>query len=156
MFTGDESGNFLFRALYQAGLADRPESRDAGDGLELSGALITAACRCAPPRNRPLPVELANCREYLERELSVLPPNAVIVALGSIAFNACLRALAAAGLPIPRPRPPFAHGASYRIGGHALLATYHPSQQNTFTGKLTRPMLRAVFTRAARLARERR
>ena len=152
MFTGDESGNFLFRALYEAGLANQPESRHRGDGLKLTGALISAACRCAPPANRPLPQELENCREYIEREAALLPRDLVMVALGGLAFTTCLKILADAGARIPRPRPKFAHGAEYRIGERVIVATYHPSQQNTFTGKLTRGMLRDVLKRAARLA----
>jgi len=153
MFTGDESGNFLFRALFEAGLANRPESRRRGDGLRLSGALVSAACRCAPPGNRPLPEELDNCREYLERELALLPTGTILVALGGLAFAACLRVLEQAGVKLPRPRPRFAHGAEYRIGGQVLLASYHPSQQNTFTGKLTKPMLSAVLRKAVKEAR---
>ena len=149
IFTGDESGNFLFRALYEAGLANQPESRRLGDGLVLSGALVTAAVRCAPPGNRPLPGEFDNCRGYLERELALLPRGATIVALGSLAFDACLKALAASGENIPRPKPRFAHGKSWRIGDRLLLASYHPSQQNTFTGRLTRPMLARVLRRAS-------
>jgi uracil-DNA glycosylase family 4 len=152
MFTGDESGNFLFRALFEAGLASQPESRRPGDGLELSGALVSAACRCAPPENRPLPEEQENCREYLERELALLPTGAVLVALGALAFAACLKVLAHAGVDLPRPRPRFGHGAVYSIGGHRLFASYHPSQQNTFTGKLTAAMLREVLGRAVREA----
>jgi uracil-DNA glycosylase family 4 len=155
IFTGDESGNFLFRAMYQAGLANQPESRRRGDGLMLSGALVSAAARCAPPGNRPLPQELDNCREYLARELSLLPASAVLVALGALAFEACLKVLGRAGCELPRPRPRFAHGAVVRIGSHAILASYHPSQQNTFTGKLTRPMLRQIFRRAVREAEKR-
>jgi uracil-DNA glycosylase len=154
IFTGDESGNFLFRAMYEAGLANQPDSLRRGDGLKLSGALVSAAARCAPPGNRPLPQELDNCREYLARELSLLPPAAVLVALGALAFDACLRVLAQAGCEMPRPRPRFAHGAVFRIGSRALLASYHPSQQNTYTGKLTPPMLRKVLLRAAREARK--
>ena len=152
IFTGDESGNFLFRAMYEAGLANQPESRRPGDGLKLSGALVSAAARCAPPRNRPLPQELDNCRDYLARELTLLSPSAVLVALGALAFDACLKVLAQSGLELPRPRPRFAHGAVVRIGSHALIASYHPSQQNTFTGKLTGPMLRGVLRRAVREA----
>ena len=144
IFTGDESGNFLFRALHQAGLANQPESRRRGDGLILSGALVTAAVRCVPPGNRPLPGEFRNCRDYLVRELALL-----VVALGALAFDACLKALAAAGGSLPRPRPRFAHGESWRIGDRLLLASYHPSQQNTFTGRLTPPMLASVLRRAA-------
>jgi uracil-DNA glycosylase family 4 len=152
LFTGDQSGNFLFSALHAAGLSSRSDSRRAGDGLELRGVLLTAACRCAPPGNRPLPVEFENCRGFLERELALLPSGTVLVALGALAFDACLRLLADRGLRLPRPRPRFSHGAAFRIGGYRLLASYHPSQQNTFTGKLTQPMLRSVFRRAARLA----
>ncbi len=152
IFTGDESGNFLFRALYEAGLSNQPESRRPGDGLKLSGALVSAAVRCAPPGNRPLPQELDNCREYLQRELALLPRSVVLVALGALAFDACLKVLSQAGMDLPRPRPRFAHGATFRIGSHALLASYHPSQQNTFTGKLTRAMLRGVLRRAVRMA----
>lgn len=154
IFTGDESGNFLFRAMYEAGLANQPDSLRRGDGLKLSGALVSAAARCAPPGNRPLPQELDNCREYLARELSLLPPAAVLVALGALAFDACLKVLAQTGCEMPRPRPRFAHGAVFRVGSHALLASYHPSQQNTYTGKLTPPMLRKVLLRAAREAPE--
>jgi uracil-DNA glycosylase len=152
MFTGDESGNFLFRALFEAGLASQPESRRRGDGLALIGALLSAACRCAPPDNRPTPEEQENCREYLERELALLPQRTVLVALGGLAFAACLKVLARAGAELPRPRPRFAHGAAYSIGGHRLLASYHPSQQNTFTGKLTPEMVEEVMRRAAREA----
>jgi len=152
VFTGDASGDFLFPALHAAGLANQPESRRAGDGLRLHGALVSAAVRCAPPDNRPLPGEFEACREYLAREAAALPNANVWVALGALAFETCLTVLAGAGEPIPRPKPKFAHGADFRIGSVRLFATYHPSQQNTFTGKLTRPMLRQVFRRAARAA----
>ena len=153
IFTGDESGRFLFAALHAVGLANQPESIRRGDGLRLDGALVSAACRCAPPANRPLPVELDNCREYLRRELAVLPKPLVLVALGGLAFTACLAALAESGVALPRPRPRFAHGAEYRIGEDRLLASYHPSQQNTFTGKLTQAMLRSVLRKAVRRGR---
>ena len=150
MFTGDESGNFLFRALHDVGLANQPGSRRRGDGLKLAGVLMSAACRCAPPDNRPLPEELDKCRGYLERELALLPEDTVLVALGALAFGACLKALARTGIAIPRPVPRFAHGAVFRIGAHRLVASYHPSQQNTFTGKLTPALLWLVLRRAVR------
>jgi uracil-DNA glycosylase family 4 len=152
IFTGDESGNFLYRALHAAGFSNRPVSVRRGDGLTLSGALLSAACRCPPPANKPLPSELENCREYLERELSLMPRPRVLVALGAIAFRTCLLILQREGGPLPRPLPRFSHGARYGIGGDVLLASYHPSQQNTFTGKLTPPMLRSVLRRALREA----
>ena len=155
IFTGDESGNFLFAALHAVGLASQPSSRSVDDGLRLEGALVTAACRCAPPGNRPLPQELENCREYLAREWALLPRGSVVVALGGLAFEACLKVLSARGEALPRPRPRFAHGAFYRIGPYTLAATYHPSQQNTFTGKLTQPMLRQVLRRVIAAAEAR-
>jgi len=152
IFTGDESGNFLFRALHAVGLASLPESRHADDGLRLDGALLTAACRCAPPGNRPSPAEFDRCREYLERELDLVAGPRVVVALGALAFEQCARALQRGAAPT-RPRPRFAHGRRVEVGGHALHACYHPSQQNTFTGKLTQKMLRDVLRRALREAR---
>ena len=152
IFTGDESGNFLFRALHAVGLSNQPQSIRPGDGLELPGALLTAAVKCAPPDNRPLPEEFDNCREYLVREASLVDPPRVFVALGGLAFESCLLALAASGVAVPRPRPPFAHGARYALERDVLYASYHPSQQNTFTGRLTQRMLRTVLRRAAREA----
>jgi uracil-DNA glycosylase family 4 len=150
MFTGDESGNFLFEALHTVGLANQPESVGRGDGLDLSGALLSAACRCAPPDNRPTPEEFDNCRQYLQREVALLGKPRVLVALGALAFDASLRVLADSGRLVGKPRPRFAHGASYSIGDDRLFATYHPSQQNTFTGRLTQRMLREVLRRALR------
>ncbi len=135
VFTGDASGDFLFPALHAVGLANQPEARGPEDGLALSGALISAVCRCAPPDNRPLPEEIENCREYLERELALLPRPRVLVALGKLAFDRSLLALHAGGAVLPKPRPRFAHGARVPIGEDVLFATYHPSQQNTFTGQ---------------------
>jgi uracil-DNA glycosylase family 4 len=153
MFTGDRSGDFLFRALWAAGLANQPASRQANDGLRLRGAYITAAVRCAPPANRPTPVEMARCRPFLLAELALLPRVRVIVALGQIGWDAYLRARRQSGLAVPRPMPRFGHGVAARMpDGVRLLGCFHPSQQNTFTGRLTPAMLRAVLVRARRLA----
>jgi uracil-DNA glycosylase len=153
MFTGDRSGDWLFRALYEAGLANQPTSVHAGDGLRLTGAYITAALRCAPPANKPRPIEMRRCQPYLLEELALLTDVRVVVALGKIGWDAFLRARRAAGLPLPRPLPRFGHAARAAMpDGTVLLGSFHPSQQNTFTGKLTRPMLRRVFSLAARLS----
>jgi uracil-DNA glycosylase family 4 len=153
MFTGDRSGDWLFRALYEAGLANQPTSVHAGDGLRLTGAYITAALRCAPPANKPLPVEMRRCQGYLLEELALLKDVRVVVALGKIGWDAYLRARRAAGLPLPRPLPRFGHAARAAMPDRTvLLGSFHPSQQNTFTGRLTRPMLRHVFSLAARLS----
>lgn len=154
MFTGDRSGEWLWRALHRAGFADRPESVSAGDGLTLRGAFVTAAARCAPPDNKPTREEFAACAPFLDAELAALRPNLrVVVALGSLAFEATLAAFERAGSAIPRPRPKFAHGRETRIeGAPPILASYHPSQQNTFTGRLTEEMFDAVWGRAAELA----
>ena len=148
VFTGDASGDFLFRAMHAVGLANQPVSVRPGDGLALLDTRLAAAVRCAPPANRPTPAEQATCRPYLVRELELLTELRVIVALGAIGWDAALRALAALGDAIPAPRPQFAHGAEARVGPLTLLGTYHPSQQNTFTGRLTLPMLEAVLARA--------
>jgi len=152
IFTGDASGDFLFRALHAAGLANQALSVSREDGLALFGTLVTAAARCAPPDNRPTPGEFETCRPFLEREMRALPELRVIVALGALAFGETLRALRAAGESVPRPLPRFAHAGEARVGKIALLGSYHPSQQNTFTGRLTPPMLEAVFRRARELA----
>ena len=152
IFTGDASGDFLFRALFETGFANRPQSTRPRDGLALAGAFVSAAARCAPPDNRPTPEEFERCRPYLAREIAALGRLRVAVALGGLAFDRTLRALASAGIPAPRPRPRFAHGAETAIGPLVLLGAYHPSQQNTFTGRLTPAMLRAVFRRARALA----
>ena len=148
IFTGDRSGDWLFAALYRAGLANQPHSISRDDGLTLRDCYVTAAVRCAPPGNRPLPAERDNCLPYLERELTLLPSVRVIVCLGGFGWDAALRTLAALGAGIPRPRPRFAHGASVEIASWTLLGCYHPSQQNTFTGRLTEPMLDEVFEQA--------
>ena len=154
MFTGDRSGDWLFRALHEAGLANQPTSTHAGDGLRLEGAYITATARCAPPANKPTPEEMARCRPFLLEELRLLSRVRVVVALGKIGWDAYLRTRRELGLGLPRPLPRFGHGAQARMPGDGitLLGTFHPSQQNTFTGRLTRPMLRAVLRRARRLA----
>ncbi len=152
VFTGDASGDFLWRALHATGLADRPVSRRAGDGLQLHGVRVAAAVRCAPPANRPTTDEQHACRPYLVREMALLRDLRVIVALGAIGWDATLRSLVATGHKVPSPRPRFGHGAEVVIGDHTLVGTYHPSQQNTFTGVLTPPMMEQVFARAAELA----
>src|SRR5262245_34453254 len=131
VFTGDASGDFLWRAMHAVGLADRPVSRRADDGLTLTDVRVAAAVRCAPPANKPTPAEQHACRPYLVRELELLPRLRVIVALGAIGWAAALKVLAVHGQAIPSPKPRFAHGAETRIGPYALLGTYHPSQQNT-------------------------
>jgi len=152
MFTGDRSGDWLFEALHHAGFANQPTSMRADDGLRLRDAYITATIRCAPPANKPLPAEILACRPYLLEELRLLDRVRVVVGLGRIGWEAYLRARRALGKAPPPARPVFAHGAASDLGdGVTLLACYHPSQQNTFTGKLTRPMLRGVFTAARRL-----
>jgi len=154
MFTGDRSGDWLFRALHAAGFASQPTSAHRDDGLTLRGAYITAAARCAPPANKPTPAEQARCQPYLLAELESLRRIKVVVALGKIGWDAYLRARRAAGGAVPRPLPRFGHGVAARMpDGVTLLGCFHPSQQNTFTGRLTRPMLHAVFARARRLAR---
>ena len=152
IFTGDRSGDWLFAALWRAGFANQPQSVSRDDGLSLRGCYVTAAVRCAPPANRPLPVERDSCLPYLERELSLLGSVAVILCLGGFAWAAALRALAALDAPIPRPRPRFGHGASVELGRWTLLGCYHPSQQNTFTGRLTEAMTDEVLQRAKALA----
>jgi len=152
IFTGDRSGDWLFGSLYRIGFANQPTSVTRDDGLRLTGAYVTAAVRCAPPANRPTPAERDNCLPYLVRELSLLSTVGVVVTLGSFAWDAALRALASLGEPRPRPRPKFGHGVTVEIGRLTLVGCFHPSQQNTFTGKLTEPMIDAVFTRAKELA----
>jgi uracil-DNA glycosylase len=153
MFTGDRSGDWLFRALHDAGFANQPSSVHAGDGLALRDAYITATIRCAPPANKPTPAEMTRCQPFLLEEMRLLERMRVVVALGKIGWDAYLRARRAMGLGVPRPLPRFGHAARATMpDGIVLLGTFHPSQQNTFTGKLTRPMLLAVFEEARRLA----
>jgi uracil-DNA glycosylase family 4 len=142
MFTGDRSGDFLYAALHATGFANQPTSEHAGDGLTLHDCFITASVRCAPPANKPLPAERDNCRPWLDRELALLERARVIVCLGKFAWDVIA----------PRPLPKFGHGAEAAAGRYTLLGCFHPSQQNTFTGKLTAPMIEAVLRRARELA----
>jgi uracil-DNA glycosylase family 4 len=151
MFTGDDSGDWLMRAMHGAGFATLPTSRSRDDGLRLRDAWITAAARCAPPDNRPTADELERCRPYLMRERALLRRVRVVVALGRIGFAAVLACERARGVALPRPVPRFGHGAEATIGSIVLLSSYHPSRQNTQTGKLTAAMLAAVFARARAL-----
>jgi uracil-DNA glycosylase family 4 len=154
VFTGDASGDFLFAAMHAVGLANQPDGRRSDDGLALTGAYIAAAVRCAPPANKPTPRERATCQPFLVRELAVLGDVRVIVALGAIAWESAFRTIAALTGEDARPRPKFGHGAAARAGGYDVVGSYHPSQQNTFTGKLTQPMLRdALATAVARAKR---
>jgi uracil-DNA glycosylase family 4 len=151
MFTGDRSGEMLFRALHRAGFANQPEGRKADDGLRLSRAYITAAVRCAPPANRPSPAERDNCKPYLEDEFSVFGPVPVVVALGGFAFDQVLRILTDQGEAVPRPRPRFSHGVEVNLESTVVIGCYHPSQQNTFTGRLTESMFDTIWQRAQSL-----
>jgi uracil-DNA glycosylase len=147
MFTGDRSGDWLFRAMHRAGLANQAESVSADDGLALHDAWVTSAVKCAPPDNKPLPIERDACAGFLHRELAALEAMRVVVCLGAFGFDAALRHFGV------RPKPKFGHGVEVDIaGGPTLIGCYHVSQQNTFTGRLTEPMLDSVFTRALALA----
>jgi uracil-DNA glycosylase family 4 len=148
IFTGDRSGDFLFAALYRCGLANQPTSTSRDDGLRLRDLYIAAVNRCCPPGNHPTPAERDNCLPYLSKEVDLLPRLRVLVALGSFAWAGALMALAANGHATPRPRPAFGHGSETVVGPYHLVGSFHPSQQNTFTGKLTPDMLEAVFRRA--------
>jgi uracil-DNA glycosylase family 4 len=152
MFTGDRSGDWLYAALHRVGLANQPSSVASGDGLRLQGAWVTATVRCAPPANKPTPGERDTCLPFLQRELERLTEVRVLLCLGSFGWDGALRSLAAIGHEVPRPRPKFGHGAEAAVGPYALVGSYHPSQQNTFTGKLTEPMTDAVLERAVELA----
>ena len=152
MFTGDGSGDFLTPALFRAGLANQPSSTNLGDGLRLEGIYIAAVAHCAPPDNKPTPQEIANCRPYLLTHLELLEDVRVLLTLGKIAFDAMLLALEERGVMLPRPRPRFAHGAVYELGGYVVIATYHPSRQNTQTGRLTSEMFDAILSRAKQAA----
>jgi uracil-DNA glycosylase family 4 len=153
MFTGDRSGEFLYAALHRVGLANRAESVSRDDGLRLHGVRVTAVVRCAPPANHPTTTERDECLSYLHDELRLLTEVRVLVALGGFAWDGALRSLRALGQQIPRPRPRFGHGSEVELGPYVLLGSYHPSQQNTFTGRLTPEMLDAVLARARELGR---
>lgn len=161
MFTGDSSGHWLLRALHRAGFASRPTSEHRDDGLRLRDAYITATVRCAPPDNRPAPREIANCSAYLTRELELLSRLRVAVTLGQVAFTTFLRVAQDYGAAVPVPRPVFRHGAVYRLNAPrpippVLIASYHPSRQNTQTGRLTKAMLDEIFTTTRQQLREHR
>ena len=152
IFTGDRSGDWLYAALHRAGYANQPTSVGADDGLRLLDAYVTATVRCAPPANRPTPAERDTCLPFLSRELALLNRSRVLLALGAFGWDGALRAVADLGHELPRPRPRFGHGAEADLGRWRLLGSYHPSQQNTFTGRLTEPMLDEVLRRARQLA----
>ena len=152
IFTGDRSGDWLYAALHRAGFANQPTSTHRGDGLKLRDVYVTAVVRCAPPANRPTPEERDTCLPYLERELGLLKRGRTIVALGGFGWDGSLRALGRLGEVAPRPKPRFGHGTETSVGRWNLIGCYHPSQQNTFTGRLTEPMLDAILSRARELA----
>jgi uracil-DNA glycosylase family 4 len=152
VFTGDRSGDFLFAALHRAGLANQPTSIRSGDGLDLRDVYVTAAVRCAPPANAPTPEERDRCAPFLQRELALLVDARVVVALGAFGWAAALRAIESAHGPLAHPLPRFGHAAEATVGPYTFLGTFHPSQQNTFTGRLTAAMLDAVLARAVQLA----
>jgi uracil-DNA glycosylase len=153
VFTGDRSGDFLYAALHRAGLASAPRSEHRDDGLRLHGVWLTAVVRCPPPANRPTPNERDTCLSYLVEELRLLGEARALLALGAFAWDGALRALRQLGHEVPRPKPRFAYLAEARIGPYALLGCYHPSQQNTFTGRLTEPMMDEVLARGRNLTR---
>ena len=152
VFTGDRSGDWLYAALYRAGLASQPEAWAKDDGLVLTDSFITSVVKCAPPANKPTVGERDACLPYLEAELEALERVKVVVALGSFGWDGFLRASRASGIEIPKPKPKFGHGAEARVGDQLLIGCYHPSQQNTFTGTLTEEMMDAVLSRAVAAA----
>ncbi len=153
VFTGDRSGDWLFRAMHRAGFANQPHSVHCDDGLELIDAWVSAAVRCAPPANKPTPEERDACNPYLVRELEILQPRVVVV-LGAFGYEALWRTLRSLGTDLPARRPPFGHGVEVPTGGPTIVCSFHPSQQNTFTGRLTEAMLDTVFARARTLLGE--
>ena len=154
MFTGDRSGDWLYRALHTAGLSNRPISTDRGDGLVLTDAWITAPVRCAPPQNKPTPNERANCSQWFDAELALLKRVRVYVVLGQIGYHSLWAHLAREGVDLPKPRPKFGHGSVVTVGDKSIVMSYHVSQQNTFTGRLTERMLDDVFATALMLSRK--
>jgi uracil-DNA glycosylase len=153
LFTGDRSGDWLFASMHRVGLANQPTSITADDGLELRGTRVVSAVRCAPPQNKPTTEERDTCAPFLHEELAlVLPHVRAVVSLGKFGWDAAFRALAASGVTVPGPRPKFGHGVEVPLGELTVLGCYHPSQQNTFTGTLTEPMLDLVLGRAAEVA----
>lgn len=153
MFTGDRSGDFLYAALHRAGLANQPTSTWREDGLTLDGAYVSAAGRCAPPFNKPLPEELRACRSFLHEEFALLTQVRAILALGKVAYDAVWTMLQESGVTLPKDKPQFSHGASYWAGSRMVMASYHVSQQNTFTGKLTAVMFDVVLQRLSQNGR---
>ena len=156
MFTGDRSGDWLYGALHRAGFANQPRATAVDDGLELQDVFVSAAVRCAPPANKPTVQERDACRPWLDEELSLLAQLRVVVVLGSFSYIQTLKVLGDRGLDVPRPRPRFGHGVEVDLGALTLIASYHPSQQNTFTGKLTEPMFDGIWQRARALTGRRR
>ena len=151
MFTGDRSGDWLYGALHRAGFANQPRATAVDDGLELQDVFVSAAVRCAPPANKPTVQERDACRPWLDKELNLLAQLRVVVVLGSVSYIQALKVLGDRGLDVPKPRPRFGHGVEVDLGALTLIASYHPSQQNTFTGKLTEPMFDGIWQRARAL-----
>jgi uracil-DNA glycosylase family 4 len=151
MFTGDRSGDWLYGALHRAGFANQPRATAVDDGLELQDVFVSAAVRCAPPANKPTVQERDACRPWLDEELNLLAQLRVVVVLGSFSYIQTLKVLGDRGLDVPKPRPRFGHGVEVDLGALTLIASYHPSQQNTFTGKLTEPMFDGIWQRARAL-----
>lgn len=154
VFTGDPSGDWLYASLYRTGFANQPTSTAVDDGLEVEDAWVTALVKCAPPQNKPLTSERDNCLPWFEQELKLLTNATLFVALGQFAWDGAIRSVRKLGGEIPRPKPKFGHGALTRIGGYRMLGCFHPSQRNTFTGRLTEPMTDAIFEQARKLVED--